>query len=77
MYTNDWDEVHFPKGVARLLKLLRVFKKVEIDVSPDVMQNLDGSWEIFAGAGEGRYAATISDGLKKALEMQGILGKRG
>lgn len=43
------------------------------------MQNLDGSWEIFAGAGEGRYAATISDGvigLKKALEMQGILGTR-
>lgn len=69
--------MHFLKGVARLLKLLRVFKKVEIDVSPDVMQNLDGSWEIFAGAGEGRYAATISDGvigLKKALEMQGILG---
>ena len=77
-YTNDWDEVHFPKGVACLLQLLWVFKKIEIDVLPDVEENLDGSWERFAGAGGGRYSASVPDGvtrLKKALEMRGFLGK--
>ena len=80
MYTNDWDEVHFPKGVACLLKLLRVFKKVKIDVLPDFEKNLDGSWERFAGAGGGRYSASVPDGvtrLKKALEMRRRGGKEG
>ena len=58
MYANDWDEVYFPKGVACLLTLLRVFKKVEIDLLPDVEESLG---ERFAGAGGGRYSASVPD----------------